>query len=32
VKGHEQLRRFLLDKRGWKEQYTGAYESLYVRP
>ena len=32
VKGHEQLRRFLVDKRGWKEQYTGAYESLYVRP
>jgi hypothetical protein len=32
VKGHEQLRRFLLDKRGWKEQYAGAYESLYVRP
>ncbi|MBU6458611.1 MAG: hypothetical protein KGQ48_13905 [Bradyrhizobium sp.] len=32
VKAHEQLRRFLVDKRGWKEQYAGAYESIYVRP
>jgi hypothetical protein len=32
VKGHEQLRRFLVDKRGWKEEYAGSYESLYVRP
>ena len=23
VKGHEQLRRFLVDKRGWKEEYAG---------
>lgn len=32
VKAHEQLRRFLVDKRGWKEQYAGAYESIYVKP
>jgi hypothetical protein len=32
VKGHEELRRFLLDKRGWKEQYAGSDVSIYVRP
>lgn len=32
VKAHEQLRRFLVDKRGWKEEYTGRYESVYVKP
>jgi hypothetical protein len=32
VKGHEQLRRFLVDKRGWKEQYAGSYMSVYVKP
>jgi hypothetical protein len=32
VKAHEQLRRFLIDKRGWKEEYAGAYESIYVKP
>jgi hypothetical protein len=32
VKGHEQLRRFLVDKRGWKEEYAGLYESIYVKP
>jgi len=32
VKAHEPLRRFLVDKRGWKEQYAGAYESIYVKP
>ena len=32
VKAHEQLRRFLVDKRGWKEEYTGMYESIYVKP
>jgi hypothetical protein len=32
VKDHEQLRRFLVEKRGWKEEYTGAYESVYVKP
>ena len=32
VRGHEQLRRFLVDKRGWKEEYAGAYESIYVKP
>jgi hypothetical protein len=32
VKDHEQLRQFLVKRRGWKEQYAGAYESLYVKP
>jgi hypothetical protein len=32
VKAHEQLRRFLVDKKGWKEEYAGSYESIYVKP
>lgn len=32
VKAHEQVRRFLVGKRGWKEAYTGQFESVYVRP
>lgn len=32
VKTHEQLRRFLVDRRDWHEQYTGAYETVYVKP
>jgi hypothetical protein len=32
VKGHEPLRRFLVDRRGWKEQYAGLNESIYVKP
>jgi hypothetical protein len=32
VKGHQQLRRFLVEKRGWKEEYAGSYESIYVKP
>jgi hypothetical protein len=32
VKAHEQLRRFLMDRKGWKEEYAGMYESLYVKP
>jgi hypothetical protein len=32
VKAHEQLRRFLVDRRGWKEAYAGVYESIYVKP
>lgn len=32
VKAHEPLRQFLVGKRGWKEQYAGMYESLYVKP
>ena len=32
VKAHEKLRRFLVDKRGWKEEYAGLYESVYVKP
>ena len=31
-KAHEELRRFLVDKRGWKEAYAGLYESIYVKP
>lgn len=29
---HQQLRRFLLAERGWKEAYTGSYASIYVKP
>jgi len=32
LRGHEELRRFLVGKRGWKEDYTGLYESVYTRP
>jgi hypothetical protein len=32
VKAHEHLRRFLVGKRGWKEEYAGLYESIYVKP
>jgi hypothetical protein len=32
VKEHEELRRFLVEKRGWKEAYAGAYASIYVKP
>jgi hypothetical protein len=32
VKAHDNLRRFLVDKRGWKEDYAGMYETVYVRP
>jgi hypothetical protein len=32
VRAHDQLRRFLVDKRGWKEAYAGLYESIYVKP
>jgi hypothetical protein len=32
VKAHEQLRRFLVDKKGWKEEYAGMYQSIYVKP
>jgi hypothetical protein len=32
VKAHENVRRFLVDKRGWKEEYAGSYESVYVKP
>jgi hypothetical protein len=30
--GHEQLRQFLVGRRGWKEEHTGLYESVYTRP
>jgi hypothetical protein len=32
VKAHEELRRFLVGKRGWKEAYAGLYASIYVKP
>jgi hypothetical protein len=32
VKAHDGLRQFLVDKRGWKEEYAGSYESIYVKP
>ena len=32
MKGHDPLRRFLVDKRGWKEEYTGLDVSVYVKP
>jgi hypothetical protein len=31
-KAHEELRRLLAGKRGWKEAYTGLYASIYVKP
>jgi hypothetical protein len=32
VKAHEELRQFLVGKRGWKEAYTGLYASIYAKP
>ena len=32
VKAHDELRRFLVGKKGWKEAYAGAYASIYVKP
>jgi hypothetical protein len=32
IKGHEQLRQFLVGERGWREAYTGAHLSLYTAP
>jgi MFS family permease len=32
VKAHEELRRFLVKERGWKESYTGSYVSIYAKP
>ena len=32
VRAHDALRQFLVQKRGWKEEYTGQYASIYVRP
>jgi hypothetical protein len=32
VKAHEQLRRFLIDKRGWREVHAGEFDTIYVRP
>jgi hypothetical protein len=32
VKAHEELRRFLVGKRGWKEAYAGSYVSIYAKP
>lgn len=32
VKAHDELRQFLVGKRGWKEAYAGSHVSIYVRP
>ncbi|SFI35029.1 hypothetical protein [Bradyrhizobium sp. Gha] len=32
VKDHKQLRQFLVERRGWREDYAGQYESVYVKP
>jgi hypothetical protein len=32
VKAHEELRRFLVGKRGWKEAYAGLFTSIYAKP
>ncbi|WP_316204249.1 MULTISPECIES: hypothetical protein [unclassified Bradyrhizobium] len=32
LKGHDELRQFLVGKRGWTEDHIGKYESVYVRP
>jgi hypothetical protein len=32
VKAHDELRRFLVGKRGWKEEYSGLHTSIYVKP
>jgi hypothetical protein len=32
VKAHDELRQFLVGKRGWKEEYSGLHTSIYVRP
>jgi hypothetical protein len=32
MKGHDPFRRFLVDKRGWKEEYAGLDVSIYVKP
>jgi hypothetical protein len=32
VKAHDQLRQFLVGKRGWKEEYVGAFDTIYVKP
>lgn len=31
IRAHDPLRQFLVGQRGWKEEYTGAYVSLYRR-
>ena len=31
VKAHEPLKRFLVDKRGWTEEYAGTDEVIYVK-
>jgi hypothetical protein len=32
MKSHDQLRQFLVGKRGWKEAYDGQFASIYVKP
>lgn len=31
VKGHDSLRRYLVGKRGWTEEYTGTDETIYAK-
>ena len=31
VKAHESLKRYLVDKKGWTEEYVGSEESIYVK-
>ena len=31
VRAHDELRQFLVGKRGWKEEYTGQYASIYAK-
>lgn len=32
IKAHQAVRQFLVGQRGWKEAYSGAYASIYVKP
>ena len=32
MKSHAALKKFLVEKRGWKEAYAGQYASIYVKP
>jgi hypothetical protein len=32
VRAHDELRRFLVEKKGWRETYTGSYASIYAKP
>ena len=32
VKAHQEARQYLVGKKGWKEEYSGLYETIYVKP